>query len=87
MKQSLNFAWSFVDHFKDDYLKQLPKNIEVVDIPHSFNLVPYNYFDEKDYQKIATYEKIFDVEESLDNKVFVLHFAGFMLLAKIYLND
>ena len=87
MKQSLNFAWSFVDHFKDDYLKQLPKNIEVVDIPHSFNLVPYNYFDEKDYQKIATYEKIFDVEESLDNKVFILHFAGFMLLAKIYLND
>ena len=87
MKQSLNFAWSFVDHFKDDYLKQLPKNIEVVDIPHSFNLVPYNYFDEKDYQKIATYEKIFDVEDSLDNKVFILHFAGFMLLAKIYLND
>ena len=87
MKQSLNFAWSFVDHFKDDYLKQLPKNIEVVDIPHSFNLVPYNYFDEKDYQKIATYEKIFDVEDSLENKVFILHFAGFMLLAKIYLND
>ena len=87
MKQSLNFAWSFVDHFKGDYLKQLPKNTEVVDIPHSFNLVPYNYFDEKDYQKIATYEKIFDVEDSLENKVFILHFAGFMLLAKIYLND
>ena len=87
MKQALNFGWSFVDHFKDEYLKQLPKEKIEVDIPHSPVQVPYNYFNELDYQNVFTYEKIFDVDDELENKVFILHFAGYMLLAKIYLND
>ena len=87
MKQSLNFAWSFVDHFKEEYLKALPKEKIQVDIPHSPVQVPYNYFNELDYQKVFTYEKIFDVEDDIENKVFILHFSGYMLLAKIYLND
>ena len=87
MKQSLNFAWSFVNHFKEEYLKVLPKEKEQIDIPHSPVKVPYNYFNELDYQKVFTYEKIFDVEDEIENKVFILHFAGYMLLAKLYLND
>ena len=87
MKQALNFGWSFVDHFKEEYLKSLPKEKISVDIPHSPVQVPYNYFNELDYQKVYTYEKIFDVEDEIENKVFILHFAGYMLLAKIYLND
>ena len=87
MKQPLNFGWSFVDHFKEEYLKSLPKEKVPVDIPHSPVQVPYNYFDERDYQGIYTYEKLFDVEDDIENKVFILHFAGYMLLAKIYLND
>ena len=87
MKQSLNFGWSFVDHFKEEYLKALPKEKIQVDIPHSPVNVPYNYFNELDYQKVFTYELVFDVEDDIENKVFILHFAGYMLLAKIYLND
>ena len=87
MKQSLNFGWSFVDHFKEEFLKSLPKEKIEVDIPHSPVKVPYNYFNELDYQKVFTYEKVFDVEDDIENKVFILHFAGYMLLAKIYLND
>ena len=86
MKQPLNFNWSFIDHFEESYLTKLPDNKETIDIPHSPVKVPYNYFNELDYQKIFTYEKFFDVEDELENKVFVLHFAGYMLLAKIYLN-
>lgn len=86
MKQALNFDWSFVDHFEESFLNKLPNNKESVDIPHSPIKVPYNYFNELDYQKVVTYEKIFDVEDELENKVFILHFAGYMLLAKIYLN-
>ena len=59
MKQALNFGWSFVDHFKEEYLKSLPKYKVSVDIPHSPKQVPYNYFNERDYQNIYTYEKIF----------------------------
>ena len=87
MKQALNFGWSFVDHFKEEYLKSLPKDKVSVDIPHSPKQVPYNYFNERDYQNVYTYEKIFDVDDDIENKVFVLRFAGYMLLAKIYLND
>ena len=87
MKQPLNFGWSFVDHFKEEYLKELPKEKIQVDIPHNPVNVPYNYFNELDYQKVFTYEKVFDVDDDIENKVFILHFSGYMLLAKIYLND
>ena len=86
MKQPLNFGWSFMDDFKEEYLKSLPKEKIEVDIPHSPVKVPYNYFNELDYQKVFTYEKVFDVEDDIENKDFILHFAGYMLLAKIYLN-
>ena len=87
MKQSLSFAWNYVDHYQDDYLKKLPKEHQVVDIPHNIQDVPYNYFDEHCYQKVVTYEKKFDVEDDLRGKVALLQFEGFMLQANIYLND
>ena len=87
MKQSLNFNWSFVDHFEESFLKALPNYKVKIDIPHNAVNVPYNYFSELDYQKIFTYEKFFDVEDDLDNKVFILHFAGYMVKGHIYLND
>lgn len=87
MKQPLNFGWSFVDHFKEEYLKELPKEKIQVDIPHNPVNVPYNYFNELDYQKVFTYEKVFDVDDDIENKVFILRFSGYMLLAKIYLNN
>ena len=86
MKQLLNFGWSFVNGYQESYLKALPENKETVDIPHSAVKVPYNYFNELDYQKLFTYEKIFDVEDDL-NKVYILHFAGLMVKTHIYLND
>ena len=87
MRQPLNFGWSFVSDFKEEYLKQLPDNKETIDIPHSAIKVPYNYFNELDYQKIFTYEKIFNIEDELNKKVFIFHFAGLMVKAHIYLND
>ena len=76
MKQPLNFGWSFVDHFKEEYLKSLPKEKIEVDIPHSPVKVPYNYFNELDYQRVFTYEKVFDVEDDIENRVFILHFIN-----------
>ena len=85
MKQPLNFGWSFIDDYKEEYLEKLPDNKQEIDIPHSAIKVPYNYFNELDYQHLFTYEKIFDVEDELD-KVFILHFAGLMVKAHVYLN-
>ena len=87
MKQSLNFNWSYKDDYKDEYLTTDLKDYLTINIPHNIADVPYNYFDEKIYQKVVTYEKYFDVDESLIDKTSILVFEGFMLQADIYLNS
>lgn len=87
MRHAINFSWHFIPNFKEEYLKELPKQYEVVNIPHSAHNVPYNYFSEKDYQFVSTYEKVFDIEEDIKNKIIQLVFDGFMLKASIYLNN
>ena len=86
MKQAINFDWQFVSDYKDEYLNTLPNSSQRINIPHCAKEVPYNYFNEKDYQFISTYEKVFDFEENIDNKVVKLIFDGFILKARIYLN-
>ena len=86
MKQALNYDWLFISKYEDEYLTDFPKTAEQVNIPHSMKDVPYNYFNEKDYQFVGTYQKIFDVDEDLKDKVIKLVFDGYMLKAHIYLN-
>ena len=87
MKQSLNFSWSFIKGYKDEYLNKLDKQEAMeVNIPHNPVEIPYNYFSEKSYQGLFTYEKIFDVDNYNENRVYILHFEGYMFLADIYLN-
>ena len=86
MKHALNFDWLFIPTFKEEYLNNFPKEHEVVNIPHSAKNIPYNYFDEKDYQFVSTYLKEFDVDEDINDKVIKLMFDGYMLKAHIYLN-
>ena len=88
MRQSLNFNWSFILGFENEYLSSLPKDVEKVNIPHNAHEVSYNYFSEQDYQNIYTYQKIFDVDNfDLSKRNYFLHFEGFMFQADIYLND
>ena len=87
MKQSLNFSWSFINGFKDAFLAKLDK-VEAleVNVPHNPVEIPYNYFSEENYQGLFTYEKLFDVENYDEKRIYILHFEGFMFLADIYLN-
>lgn len=86
MKHAINFGWQFVNDYKEEYLNKLHNSSQTIDIPHCAKEVPYNYFDERDYQIISTYEKLFDIEENIQNKIVQLVFDGFMLKARIYLN-
>ena len=65
MKVSLNFSWKFVPNFEDEYLTKLPENAIDVDLPHNAFEIPYNYFSEKDYQNVVTYEKVFEYWQSI----------------------
>jgi len=88
MKQTLNFSWSFIKGYDEKYLNNLDKNkLSIVNIPHNPVEVPYNYFSEKIYQDKFTYEKIFDVDDYQKDKVYILHFSGFMVVGDIYLNN
>ncbi len=87
MKQSLAFNWNYLEDFTEEYLKTLPKEHLVVDVPHNIKDVPYNYFNEHIYQKVVTYEKFFDVEDDVSKRTSLLRFDGFMLQADIYLNE
>ena len=87
MKQAINFNWKFIPEYQDDYLKAFPKESQTINIPHSVKEVPYNYFDEKSYQMVSAYEKVFDIEEDIKDKIIHLVFDSYMLKAKIYLND
>lgn len=87
MKTNLNYQWKFIEGFKEEYLKEMPKESLVVDIPHSSTITKENYFSENDYQGVFTYEKIFDKPNSNNDDIFELVFEGIMLKAHIYLND
>ncbi len=87
MKQSINFNWKFIPNFKDEYLKTLPKEVEIVNIPHNAVDVKYNYFDEHSYQIISTYEKYFDVDKFDKSRHYFLRFDAYMFKAHIYFND
>ena len=86
MKQALNFQWQFIPDYKDEYLNKLPNSSQTINIPHCTKEVPYNYFNEKDYQFVSTYQKLFDVDEDIKDKTAILVFDGYMLKARIYLN-
>ena len=86
MKHAINFGWQFVPDYKEEYLNKLPNSSQTIDIPHCAKEVPYNYFNEQDYQVVSTYQKLFDIEENISSKKVVLVFDGYMLKARIYLN-
>jgi beta-galactosidase len=86
MENNINFGWRFVEGFLPTYLKELPKNSSIVDIPHAPVEVPVSYFDEKIYQKIFTYEKLFDIPTYEPNQVINLTFEGVMLKFHLYCN-
>ena len=79
MKINLNYDWTFC-----------PINTsqkEKVNLPHTVELLPYSYFDEKIYQNIYIYEKEINLEKIDSNCTYILSFAGFMVQADIFINE
>lgn len=85
MRKQLNYNWEFIPQFEESYLSTFPKEAIIVNIPHNVEDLPYNYFNEKIYQKISTYRKEFTLE-NYKNQIVILRFEAFMVKAKIYLN-
>ncbi len=73
----LNKDWLFIDNNRRSN----------VCIPHSVCVLPYNYINEKDYQKITTYEKIINIDSIFSNKNYILTFEGVAHKSDIYIDD
>lgn len=85
---AFNHHWRFKDEFRKEFVdpKFQDQAWTKVNLPHANKEVPYNYFDEKDYQFISTYRKSFTVDQKNKGKRIFVDFGAVMTYAEVYLN-
>lgn len=86
MHQPINFDWVFKPSFDQQAIHQKVQDGSYVDIPHSHQKLPLQYADEHAYQFKSTYQKVFRLEEKIDDKHVFIQFDGVAHEADIYLN-
>ncbi|MBP1871747.1 beta-galactosidase [Ensifer adhaerens] len=83
--ENFNANWVFRDGFEPTHVHSLQTG-ETVRLPHSAVELPYNYFDETDYQKPFTYQKRFDWRTEFEGREVSLVFDAAMADSVVYLN-
>ncbi|WDR05643.1 glycoside hydrolase family 2 TIM barrel-domain containing protein [Devosia rhodophyticola] len=83
--QSFNTDWQFhadpTDAVKSAFVEGEP-----IVLPHNALELPFNYFDEKTYQKPYAYQKLIHPDPAWADKEVTLRFDAAMADAKVYLN-
>lgn len=87
MKHPINFNWSFIANFKDEYLKSIPHNASLVDLPHNMVDFPFNYFDESIFNVVGTYFKELTLNDVTPERLYVLRFEGVNNAFDLYVNE
>lgn len=75
----INNDWEFSPAEKQEF--------KVVRIPHTTKELPFNYFDESEYQMECIYRKIIEVPEILKNKRLILNFEAVAHSAEVFINE
>lgn len=78
-------------YFTLDYIEGMERDnsiegYEKVNLPHTNLELPYNYFDEKSYQRKSIYKYLLDIDEDYQGKNIYVSFQGVMTYAKVYFN-
>ncbi len=69
------------------YEKELNSNIkEEVRIPHTVEEIPFNYFSQKQYEKLCSYTKTLFVKKEWEEKALILTFDAVGHVAKLFIN-
>lgn len=86
----INFAWKYSEKYdpamtSPDYDDA---GFRTVDIPHCNKELPFNYFDERDYQFVSCYRKTFSLaeEDVADGRRVFMRFEGAANYAVVYVN-
>jgi beta-galactosidase len=77
MRIYLNSDWIFTDG---------EGRTEMVRLPHTNQEIPYDYFDEKDYQMVCTYKRKLDIPAEWQGKHLLLTVEAAGHYAKLFLN-
>lgn len=82
----LDREWRFKDFFSEDYINNLMEDGDKVTLPHTVKVLPYDYFDESDYQTLSCYQRVITYQSQWEGKRLILTFEGAAHRAFIYLN-
>jgi beta-galactosidase len=83
--ENFNANWTFVHGFEPGWVNALQSG-ETVRLPHTAVELPYNYFDEKLYQKAFTYQKVIAWEPGFEGREVSIVFDAAMADAVVSLN-
>lgn len=81
----LNDGWIFRHGFEAGTVGEVMEG-EAVSLPHTAVELPYNYLDEKTYQKPFTYQRLFDWNDRFEGNEVSVVFDGAMADSVVFLN-
>ena len=84
----LNEGWKFTSEYSDKLLYPGidDSELEEVRLPHTCKELPYNYFDENDYQMVSGYRRILRVQEAWQGKKILFTCEGAGHETVLYIN-
>ena len=85
MLTSLNDGWIFHCNASDAHIKDLCQG-EAISLPHNAVELPYDYLDEKSYQRPFDYQRVLEWRPEFDGAEVSLVFDGAMANSAVYLN-
>lgn len=78
-------GWTFFPEYSEE-LKTTPGEGQIVDVPHTTKEVPFNYFDEHEYQALSCYQKVIVPDPSWQGKSIKITFDAIGHESEIFLN-
>ena len=82
----LNREWQYSDQFEEKMVTAMQAEATTVELPHTVEVLPYNYFDESLYQKCVCYQRKIAYRKEMQEKRVFLVFEGVAHCAKVFLN-
>ena len=84
----LNEGWKFTENFSVNlfYPEVNDSELKEVRFPHTCKELPYNYFDEKEYQMVCGYRRTLRVEEAWKGKTMLFTCEGAGHQTTLYIN-
>ncbi len=82
----LDRDWTFNEVFTEDMISAPMAEGTSVSVPHTVKELPFNYFDENEYQMVSCYQRTIEVPEEWRTKRILITFDAVGHLTDVYLN-